>query len=283
MSAFKQVTIVGLGLMGGSLGLALKRRRVAGCVVGLSRSRTTIREALRRRAIDCGTTDAREALAQADLVVLATPVDTLVAQARRLAAFMRRGSVLTDVGSVKGQIVSAIERLLPPGVAFVGSHPLCGSEQQGIRAARADLFDGSVCVVTPTAKTPPAARERVIRFWKPLVGRVRVMDPQTHDRLLAAVSHVPHVLAYGLMQATPPQALAIAPPSFLDATRVAQSDPELWDDILLGNRTAVLSALQRAAFQWDRARRLLLADDRAGLRRWLRQAQRRRRALREQA
>ena len=142
MRLFKQVTIVGLGLIGGSLGMALRRRRLAGTVVGLSRRASTLRRAKARGAIDIGMRDARRAVRDTDLVVLATPVVAIVPEAIRLARFMRSGSVLTDVGSSKAQIVRSLERVLPRDVKFVGAHPLAGSEQQGIDAARADLFEG---------------------------------------------------------------------------------------------------------------------------------------------
>src|SRR3989338_377922 len=153
MTLFKQVTIVGLGLMGGSLGLAIRRNRLASTVVGLSSHAATLRRAKARGAINSGTTNAKQAVQDADLVVLATPVDTIVPLALRLTTWMRPGSILTDVGSTKATIVNALERRLPRHVAFVGAHPLAGSEQRGIEAAEAWLFDGAVCVLTPTPHT----------------------------------------------------------------------------------------------------------------------------------
>lgn len=273
-----RVAIVGLGLIGGSLGLALRRRRLAQ-VIGVSRRPATLRQAKRLGAIDSGTALLREAVAGADLVVLAAPVDAIETLGRHAARFMRSGSVLTDVGSSKAQIVQALGRSMPRGVAFAGAHPLAGSERRGIEAARADLFDGSICVITPTRRTPRRAREAVTRLWKPLVRRVVTMDPARHDRLLAAVSHVPHVLAFSLMRATPREALAIAPRSFLDATRVAQSDPDLWDDILLSNRAAITAAMSRFEREWRALRRAITGRDQRRLVRLLAEAQRERQTL----
>lgn len=279
MPLFNRVTIIGLGLIGGSLGMALRRRRLATTVAGWSRKPSTLRHAKQRGAIDVGTTDLRRAVQDADVVVLATPVETIVPYAVRLAQWMRPGSVLTDVGSTKAQIVRALERRLPSGVAFVGGHPLAGSEQRGIDAARADLFDGSLCILARTARTDRRALRRVARLWSRLCRRVVAMEPQRHDRLLAAISHVPHLMAFSLINATDPSALACAPRSFLDATRVAQSDPELWDDIFLSNRAALRAAAGRFERAWRTLQRLLSRRDRVALRRFLAEAKKRRDAL----
>ena len=271
----QQVTIVGLGLIGGSLGMALRRRGVAARVVGVSRKPSTLAEAQRRGAIDAGTRDAREAAQSADVVVLATPVDAIVPEGRRLLPVMRAGSILTDAGSTKQQIVDGLAGCRPD-VAFVGAHPLAGSEQRGIASARADLFDGAACVVTSDRRTPRAAEQRIARLWRAIGCRVVRLDPRTHDRCLAAVSHLPHTLAYSLMSATPSEALRLAPRSFLEATRVANSDPDLWDDIFLSNATAVLDAMDRFERPWQQMRRMIRQGDRAGLRRWLAAARRRR-------
>ena len=210
---------------------------------------------------------------------MATPVETVVPLAMRMARWMRPGSVLTDVGSTKGEIVRRLERALPKHVAFVGAHPLAGSEQQGIDAADADLFHDSLCIVTTTRHTDRRAREAVIQMWKPLVRRVVVMDPTRHDRLLAGCSHLPHLLAFCLMGATSDGVLAVAPRSFLDATRVAKSDPELWDDIFFTNRAALLAAVGRFEHHWRRMRTALARGDRAALRRLLASAHVKRHAL----
>ena len=281
MTQFKQVTIVGLGLIGGSLGMAIRRRRVARRVVGLSRSMATVRAARRRGAIDAGTTDATHAVWDADIVVIATPVATIVPQAMRLARLMKPGAILMDVGSTKGEIVKALDRALPRQVSFVGAHPLAGSEQQGIAAAQADLFHGSTCVLTATRRTDRTALRRVNALWRAVARQVVVLPPDAHDRALAAVSHLPHLLAFCLVDATDENALALAPRSFLEATRVAKSDPDLWDDILLSNRRALVRALDRLERHGRRVRSLLLDGKRGALKQFLRRSQRRRLALRD--
>ena len=278
-TSFQQVTIVGLGLIGGSLGLALRRRRLAREVIGLSRSQAMVRRAKARRAITWGTTDPKRAVQDAELVVLATPVDTIVPQGKRLARWMRPGSVLTDVGSVKTDIVAALERSLPRGVAFVGAHPIAGSEQRGLEAAEARLFEGAVCLLTTTARTNARALRRVKTLWASLGSEVKTMSPAQHDRLLAGTSHLSHLAAYCLSLSLEAGAPRCLPQSFLAATRVAKSDPDLWDDILVSNQVPLRAAMARFERHWRRLHRLLSKADRAALRRMLAQAKARRDAL----
>jgi len=273
MALFNRVTIVGLGLIGGSLGMAIKRKRLAHEVVGYSRKPSTLAQAKRRRAIDRGSTSLAEAVGEAELIVLAVPVDAMVPLARRLRPTLKPGAILTDVGSSKAQLVRHLEAVMPKGTAFVGAHPLAGSEQRGIAAACPKLFDGSRCIITRTRRTDPKALRRVAQFWTPLVQRVEIMDPARHDALLAAVSHLPHVVAFALMHATSPDALTVAPRSFLDATRVAKSEPELWNAVLLSNRDAVVKSIDRLDRQLARIRRLVARADRPELHRVLQQAQ----------
>ncbi len=279
MPLFKRVTIVGLGLIGGSLGMAMQRRRLATTVVGLSRKPATLRRAKARRAIDVGMTDARRAVQDADLVILATPVDRIVPDARRLAHWMRPGSILTDVGSTKAHIVSTLDQRLPQHVAFVGAHPLAGSEQRGIEAAQPRLFEGSLCILTPTTHTDPRSLRRVKRLWSAVAHRVIELSPQQHDRVLAATSHLTHLLASCLTLTADSQPLPCPPPSFLEMTRIAKSDPDLWDDIFVTNRVALLHAMDRFDHQWQTLRTLLKRQDRAALRRLLTRAQTTRDAL----
>ena len=279
MPLFNRVTIVGLGLIGSSLGMAITRKRLAREVVGYSRKSSTLAQAKRRGAIVRGSTSLAEAVRDADLVVLATPVDTMVPLARRLRRVLKPGAILTDVGSSKAQLVRRLEAIMPTGTAFVGTHPLAGSEQRGLAAACPELFDGSCCVITRTRRTDPRALRRVAQLWTPLVQRVEVMDPARHDALLAAVSHVPHLLAFSLMLATPAAARAIAPRSFSDATRVASSDPGLWQGIVLSNRREILAALDRLDRVLRQGRALIARADSRRLHQWLVDAHRLRQAL----
>jgi prephenate dehydrogenase len=279
MPQAKRVAIIGLGLIGGSLGLAIRRRRAAREVVGFSRRQATVARAKSRGAIDRSAASLRQAVLEADLVVLAGPVDTIVPLGRQAARFMKPGAVLTDVGSTKAAIVRGLGQHLPRGIAFVGGHPIAGSEQQGIDAANAGLFAGAVCMLTPTARTPRAALKRVRALWERIGARVQIVSPAAHDQLLAMGSHLPHLLAAVLMQTAQGRLPRPAPCSFLDMTRIALSSPELWDDIFLSNRVELLAAMRVFARQWQQWQRLLSRRQGAALRQQLHRAQRARKAL----
>jgi prephenate dehydrogenase len=279
MPQVNRAAIIGLGLIGGSLGMAIRHRRLAKTIVGYSRKPATLRAAKRRGAIDAGTTSLRAAVRDAELIVFAVPVDAIVPLARQAARFCRSGAVLTDVGSTKRRIVRTLERSLPRRVLFVGAHPLAGSEQRGIEAASRDLFRGSICVLTKTPSTNRQALRTVQQLWKPLVRRVLVMSPARHDQLLATTSHLPHLIAYNLVAATPRDGFPVAAPSFLGVTRLAKSDPDLWDDIFLSNRTELLRAVSRFDRHWRVLRKRLVPSRRAELHRFLTSAKSKRDAI----
>ena len=279
MAAVNRVTIIGLGLIGGSLGMAIRKKRLAREVVGFSRKPSTLKAAKRKGAIGSGSTHLRAAVAGADIVVLATPVDLIVPLAKQIALWMKPGSVITDVGSTKAKIVATLDRSLPKHVGFVGGHPIAGSEERGIEAADGALFDGSLCILTPTRKTAAKALKQVADLWKPLVSQVVILGPKEHDRLLGATSHLPHLLAFALAGAVTPAGLPQAPRSFLDMTRIAKSDPDLWDDILLSNREELVRLMDHFSKQWRTLRQALAANDSRVLRKILAQAKAQRDAL----
>jgi prephenate dehydrogenase len=266
---FDQITIVGVGLIGGSVGLAAKARGIAGRVVGVGRDRWKLERAVRLGALDVFTTGLTQGVVDASLIVVCTPVDRIAATVREAAFVCGAGTVFTDGGSTKARLVAEIEPDLPPGVSFVGAHPLAGSEKGGVEHARADLFDNRVTVLTPTAVTNPAALERVEAFWKGLGSRTVRMSPEDHDRALATTSHLPHAVAAGLAGVTPPEWLPLTAGGFRDVTRIAAADPWLWAAIFEANRDAVLAALRVFSGRMDEFTRLLEAADREGLVRWL--------------
>jgi prephenate dehydrogenase len=255
------LTIVGVGLIGGSVGLAARRRGVARHVLGIGCSDDGLARAVARGAIDESTRDPARALARSDVVVVCTPVDSIPGEVLSLAAHCRPGTLMTDVGSTKAAIVSAVEGRLPRGVAFVGSHPLAGSEKSGPDHARADLFQDRLVVVTPTPHTDPAAVERTCAFWQALGSRVRLMSPIEHDRALALTSHLPHLAAAALAGVLPPELFDLTATGFRDTTRVAAGDPALWSGIFRQNRAAVLEALDQLTERLGRFRDILIADD----------------------
>lgn len=274
------LTIVGVGLIGGSLGLAAKTRGVARRVVGVGRDERTLARAVAVGAIDSFTTNLCDGASAADLVVVCTPVDRIAGDVLTAATAAPPRSVVTDAGSTKGNIVRALNGQMPPKAApFVGSHPLAGSEKKGAAHARADLFNDRLVVVTPTADTDQEAASVVDLFWQALGARVIRMDPFEHDEALAATSHLPHAAASGLAAATPAGWLGLTAGGFRDTTRIAGADPDLWAAIFEANRDAVLAAADRYAERMAEFRRVLAAGDRAGLVRWLAEGKKVRDAL----
>lgn len=260
MSApFGRVAIVGLGLLGGSVGLAVRARGVAREVVGVGRSPESQAAALRVGAVESVAAGA-SALQGADLVVLATPVSAMAPTLARLAPALAAGALVTDVGSVKTPLVDVLPGLLPAGVSYVGAHPMAGSHDRGAGHARADLFEGAACIVTPTRDSDGAAVARIEAFWAALGCRVVRRDPAVHDAEVAWVSHAPHVLAFAFaraLEASPAAAREVAGPGFRDFTRIARSDAELWSEILVANRKAIARPLQETARRLDELARAL--------------------------
>jgi prephenate dehydrogenase len=273
------LTIVGVGLIGGSIGLAAKKRGLAQRVFGVGRNGDSLERAKTLGVIDAYFLDLIPAVREADLVVFCTPVDQIADQVLAAAPACAAGTLITDAGSTKGQITQAIERRLPPGVPFVGSHPLAGSEKRGPEHADANLFHDRLTVITPTSRTNPAAVERIQSFWQALGSRVRLMDPEEHDRALALTSHVPHLLACALAGILPPELNELTATGFRDVTRVAAGDPGLWKAICEHNGPAILNALGLLANRLDQFRDALQAGDWSRLDSLLTQAKKVRDAL----
>lgn len=273
------LTIVGVGLIGGSIGLAARRRGLAERVIGAGRRQATLDQALALGAIDEATFDLAAAVRRAQVAVFCTPVDQIAQQVLETGRGCAPGTLLTDAGSTKAAIVAAIEGRLPRGVHFVGSHPLAGSEKRGPEHADSALFQGRLTVVTRTEQTPAAALSHAAAFWQALGSRVRIMDPEEHDRALAFTSHLPHLLASALAGVLPPELHDLCATGFRDTTRVAAGDPSIWTGIFSQNRRATLQALGLLVERLGQFREALLADDRATLDTLLTEAKRTRDAL----
>jgi prephenate dehydrogenase len=274
MRRLGRVAIVGLGLMGGSLGLALKRKGLARCVAGYARRQAVRRRALRIGAVDEVYADLREAARNADLVVFCVPILTIPRLVSDCASVLRAGCVVTDVGSTKRIVVAAMERALAGrDVHTVGSHPIAGSEVAGIGAARADLYRGMVVVVTPTLRTPAAPLRMVKAFWKALGARVEVLTPEKHDRVLAATSHGPHLAAAALAESVlgrdNPALCTFCGTGFRDATRIAAGSEDVWHDIAATNRKPIGRELARIEKRLRYLRRNLEKGNLASVRRFL--------------
>jgi prephenate dehydrogenase len=268
------VAVFGPGLMGGSLLMALRARAPQTKLGAWARRPEVIEQLKSRGLIDFGNTDAVEVAAKAGLAVLCLPVDHLAQVAEAIKPALSPDAVVTDVGSVKGPVVEALEKTFSEG-CFVGSHPMCGSEEAGLSAARADLYEGAMCVVTPTPHSRPAAVRTVTDLWRAVGARTIEMDPAQHDRAAAVVSHVPHVAAallVELVSAEDPKFRDLCAGGFRDTTRIASGSPELWSAILTSNRREVSKALRTFS---DSAKELCAAlerNDTAALRSFLERA-----------
>ena len=281
----RRLAIVGVGLLGGSAARAARADGLAGEIVGIGRDAGRLEPALREGVLDRATTDLEDGVRDADFVLLAAPVLTSEGLLARVWRAAPEGAVVTDVGSTKRGIVRAAERLAAGGrgCAFVGSHPMAGSELSGYGAARADLFRGATVIVTPTDRTEPRAVKAVTELWEALGARVRALDAESHDRVVAAISHLPHAVAYALVDAVArlePEALEFAAAGFRDTTRIAASDPDVWTEIFLANRDAVLASLGRFRGALDELERAIAAGEPGALRAVLARARAAREGLR---
>ena len=258
---FERVAVLGLGLLGGSVALAARAHGAALRVVAAGRRRAPLEQALREGVVD-EVGEIAEVVRGADLVVLGSPVGSMPRIVQEAAPHLDSGALVTDVGSVKAALCDSLPGLLPRSVSYVGAHPMAGSHLRGVGHARADLFAGACCVLTPLADTPAAARERVAGFWSALGARVVVRSAAEHDAQVAWMSHVPHVLAFAFGDAlskAQPGAAELAGSGFRDFTRIARSDAELWGEILSANRKALARPLQ--AFRDALARLVQAIED----------------------
>lgn len=258
---FKKITIVGVGMIGGSLGMAIKKNNLAKEVVGLSYQQKSLDAAIKNNAIDVGCTDIQQAVRNADLVILATPVDSIIKMLSAINPYLKRGCVVTDVGSSKVEIVEAVDKKLKSANFFVGSHPLAGSEKVGSDNAREDLFENSLCIMTPQKSTHRTAREKVKKFWMKLGADVKFLKPEEHDETLSYVSHLPHLIAYGLMETIPEKFIEFSPRSLKDTTRIAGSSPQMWNDICMSNSTYILKALDETVKNLAVLRKAIVRHD----------------------
>ena len=266
----ERLAIVGVGLLGGSLAKAARAHAIAREIVGIGRDEGRMRPALTDGTLDRITTDLAGGLRGADRIVLAA---TVLANEQLLPAVWRAaaaGAIVTDVGSTKRGIVAVAERLAPGrrDVQFVGSHPMAGSEKAGYAVSRVDLFRGATVVVTPGESSTPAAVKSVSELWSAAGARVVTLEPDAHDRAVAAISHLPHVVAWALVDAVArfePEAFAVAARGFKDTTRIAASDPDVWREILLANRDAVAASVAAFRVALEDLERLVARGDADGL------------------
>ena len=270
----ENVAIVGVGLIGGSFGMALKARGLAGRVVGVGRNPERLQRAADLGAVDSWTTDIEDGVREADLVYVATPVGMEVDFIRRIVPCAKSGCVITDAGSTKSEACRGGDGAMQPDTHFVGGHPMAGSEAAGVDSARADLFVDAAYVLTPTEKTDPEALALVRTLAEAIGSRVIVMDPESHDRCAAVISHLPHLIAAALVglaqdqSARDPQVFDLIAGSFRDMTRVASSPPVIWRDICMTNVDAIRDAAEVFGRLLDEGVKLVEAKDAQGFEDW---------------
>jgi prephenate dehydrogenase len=264
---FRKIDLVGVGLLGGSLALAIRERKLAELLQGYVRRDASLAECERAGLKDFATRDLLAAVGDADLVILCTPLAQMRELIERALPAVKPGAIVTDVGSVKGSVVAEMEPLVARARAhFIGAHPMAGAEKTGVAAARADLFCHAVCVLTPDASAPHALVQRLEQFWQRLGARTLRLTPQWHDELVARCSHLPHVVAAELANSVlnpshPKEQALLCANGFRDTTRIASGSPEMWRDIALANREQLSRVLVEFMAHLDELRRAIEKGD----------------------
>jgi len=275
----RQLTIMGVGLLGGSIGLAMRSAAQTCRIIGYGHRRESLSKAVEIGAIDAIETNPVTAVAGSDLVILCTPVGIFEQLLGQIGPALADRAIITDVGSTKRSVARLAESLLPKTAHFVGSHPIAGSEKRGVEFSRADLFTNQLCILTPTAQTHPGSLERIDEFWRSLGMRIERLSPENHDRLLADVSHLPHLLAAALVAMQVDAGLELSGKGFLDTTRIAGGDGGLWRDIFLDNSDNLKAGISRLKSQLASVEQMLDTKGGEALRDWLDAAAKRRQEL----
>ena len=264
---FNRMVIVGVGLIGGSLAMISRRKGLVKEIIGVGRGAANLKEAVKLNIIDSFTFDISEAVKGADLIVMATPVGSFEWLVKQMRHSLNKGAIITDAGSVKGRMVSRIERLLPKGTYFVAGHPIAGKERSGVKAASLTLFEGTKCILTPTKKTDASALKKIKALWRTVGAEVVLMDPMLHDKVLGAVSHLPHAAAYSIVNTVAEikkngnNFIAFSGGGFKDFTRIAASSPEMWRDIFLNNRENLVNMISRYQKNLEKLKRYIKDKD----------------------
>lgn len=279
---FKNIAIIGVGLIGSSLALALRKNGYKGRITGIGRNRGNLIRAQRRGIIDTYTTDHAKGTKEADLIVFALFVGQFEYIAKKIKGSIKKGAIVTDVGSVKVEIVRKMDPMMPDGVSFVGAHPIAGKECSGIDCATPLLFKKAKCIVTPGAKTDKKAVRAILSLWKSVGSETVLMSPEQHDRIFAAVSHVPHVVAYSLVNAivsVDKNLIHYGGKGLRDMTRIALSPAEMWRDICSYNKKEVLRTLKGFESSMSRMTRFIEKSDWNGLKKEFARAEKARKLI----
>jgi len=268
---FNKVAIIGVGLIGGSLAMVLRQKGISSQIIGIGRGIKNLETAKKLGVVDSYTQDVKQGVKDCDLVVVATPVASIVNIVKDILPFLKNGAIITDVGSVKKAVVDEIEGFMPEKVFFIGGHPIAGTENAGVEAAFPTLFQSRKCILTPTKKTDKIALESIKAVWEAAGSQVILMERERHDKILASVSHLPHMVAYALVNAVADMKdldeniITYSAGGFKDFTRIASSPPEMWRDICLLNRDAILDMIKRFQATLSQLKRMIEAEDGEGM------------------
>ncbi len=250
-STFKKVCIIGLGLIGGSIGLAMKRSKISNQIIGFARSNSTLKRAIELGLVDKVKDNLENAVNDCDLIILATPLSTFKKLVEEMSPFLKKDCIITDTGSAKLSVIEDLRGILPNNVEFIPGHPIAGTEESGPDAGFAELFDNRWCILTPTEENSSNAIDLIKEFWESIGSKVEIMDPLHHDKVLAITSHIPHLIAFNIVgtannlaNVTEKEVVKYSAGGFRDFTRIAASDPKMWSDIFTYNSEAVLEMLE---------------------------------------
>ena len=250
-STFKKVCIIGLGLIGGSIGLAMKRSKISNQIIGFARSNSTLKRAIELGLVDKVKDNLEDAVNDCDLIILATPLSTFKKLVEEMSPFLKKDCIITDTGSAKLSVIEDLRGILPNNVEFIPGHPIAGTEESGPDAGFAELFDNRWCILTPTEENSSNAIDLIKEFWESIGSKVEIMDPLHHDKVLAITSHIPHLIAFNIVgtannlaNVTEKEVVKYSAGGFRDFTRIAASDPKMWSDIFTYNSEAVLEMLE---------------------------------------
>ncbi len=280
MKHFEKMCIIGVGLLGGSLARVCRKENLVSSISGFGRNLATLEKAKQLGVIDTFSQDLRTAVKDADLIVFCSPVGTIVPRLKEVLPHLKPGCLVTDVGSVKAELVTEIDAVMPENMFFVGSHPIAGGEKSGVSASNADLFCGAQCIVTPSTKTSPSALSKLKVFWTDVGMEVIEMTAEEHDIILGAVSHLPHIIAFTLINTLTDlktkncdNVAKYSGKGLKDSSRIAASDPVMWRDICLHNREPLLNLIGKFQRELDLARQCIENNQSAPLENSFRKAQ----------
>jgi len=278
---FRKIAIVGVGLIGGSIGLAAKKEKLARRVVGICRRECSRKKAIKAKAVDSATLDLKSGLRDADLVILAVPVGRITKLSRESLKYMKKGAILTDVGSTKKNIITILEKDARKKINVIGSHPMAGSDKAGVENASSNLFEKATLILTKTKSTDGKSILRLGKFWKKLGAKILVLSPEKHDKDASLASYLPHIVSFVLSQVQTEDSIKFAAGSLKDTTRVALSDTDLWADIFLSARASTLKSINIFFKNLNKLKSAIVKKDKKALKNFLDKAQKKRMRIKE--